>query len=255
MNCSEARIQTAGYVDGELSTQDSSRLSNHLSECPRCRRARSVQSFVSVEVRREASRFTASAALRRRVGAALRSKPAQRDSWWRNLLGPALAPAAGFAFATLLTGNVYLLATNPSKDERIAEDVLTSHVRALVSARPIDVVSSDRHTVKPWYTGKLDFSPPVTDFASEGFALAGGRLDYVDGRPVAALVYAHREHVIDVFVWPSSHSGSAPPAQLVRRGYNVVHSTQAGMNCWIASDLEMPDLMALERLLAASRAM
>jgi anti-sigma factor RsiW len=255
MKCSEARIRIAGYVDGELSTQDASRLATHIDGCVACRSERSVQSFVSFELRREATRYAAPAALHRRVRAALQAKPARGEAWWRRLAAPALAPAAGFAFAALVGSNAYLLAMQPSKDERVAEDVLTSHVRALMSSRPIDVASSDRHTVKPWYRGKLDFSPPVTDFASEGFSLAGGRLDYVDGHAVAALVYVHREHVIDVFVWPAANSASTPPAQLTRRGYNLLHATHAGMNCWIASDLEAPDLVELDRLLAAARAM
>jgi anti-sigma factor RsiW len=256
MNCSEARIQLSGYVDGELSTSQCSRLDAHVSDCAACQRDRSVQSFVHEEVRRELTRYQASAALHRRIRAALQAKaPVPRGSWWRHLSWATLTPAAGMAFAVLFAANVAILAALPSKEDRVADEVLTSHVRAMVASHTVDVISSDHHTVKPWYTGKLDFSPPVTDFAADGFKLMGGRLDYVDGRTVAALVYQHDGHVVDVFIWPTANTGSARPASLVRRGYNLSHSSHAGMSYWIASDLEAPELARLEALIAATHAM
>ena len=107
-----------------------------------------------------------------------------------------------------------------------------------------DVASSDQHTVKPWLSGKLDFSPPVTDLTGAGFPLVGGRVDYVDHRPVAALVYRHREHVINVFVWPdrSAAGRTAPTHSASKRGYNVVHWTDAGLAFWAISDLNAPEM-------------
>ena len=166
-----------------------------------------------------------------------------------------LAPAAGFALAALLASNVVLLAMQPSPEERIAHEVLSSHVRALFTERPIDVESSDRHTVKPWYAGKLGFSPPVADYAAEGFALVGGRLDSVDGDPVAALVYRHDRHMIDVFVWPADSAASSSPARLALRGHNLLHWSFAGMNFWAISDLDASELAALQRLMSRARVM
>jgi anti-sigma factor RsiW len=256
MNCNEARIQLSGYVDGELSTSQCSRLDTHVSGCAACQRDRSAQSFVHEEVRRELTRFQAPAALHRRIRRELQAKSSEsRDSWWRRLNWATLTPAAGMAFAVLFSANVVIMASLPSKEDRLADEVLTSHVRALVASHEIDIASSDRHTVKPWYTGKLDFSPPVTDFVADGFKLTGGRLDYVDGRTVAALVYQHGAHLVDVFIWPAPSQGSTRPSSLARRGYNLVHLNHGRMSYWIASDLEAPELGRLEELIAATHAM
>src|SRR5262249_9508595 len=226
MECNEARNLIAAYVDGEGSSAGVAVLEAHLANCLGCRRERAAQSFVHFQVRRAATYHSAPTALRARVRAAtLARRATPRERWWTRWSAPLLAPAAGFAVAALFASNVYLAASRPSADERLAEDIVTSHVRARVSDRPIDVVSSDRHTVKPWAMGRLAYSPPVPDFADQGYALVGGRLDYVGGRAVAALVYRHGVHVVDAFVWPD---GS--PAEMrggahadARRGYNLVH--------------------------------
>jgi anti-sigma factor RsiW len=197
--------------------------------------------------------FEAPPELRKRIRTSLRAAGGvERAPWWQRLSWTVLAPAATAAFAVLTSVNVALLTAMPSKDDRIADEIVTSHVRALMTSRPIDVVSSDQHTVKPWYTGKLDFSPPVKDFAAEGFALVGGRIDYVDGHMVAALVYRHREHLIDAFLWPAADERE--PATLTRRGYSVTHASSHGMTLWLASDLEAPALMRLETLIASAGA-
>ena len=195
--------------------------------------------------------FAAPPALRKRIRGALRlDRPQPSASRWR-WSWTFLAPVATGAFAVLSTVNVALLAAFPSNDERVADEVVTSHVRAFMTSRPIDVVSSDQHTVKPWYAGKLDFSPPVRDFAADGFTLAGGRIDYVNGRAVAALVYRNGEHMIDLFIWPASGTEDAP-APIARRGYNVLHWSNAGMAYWAASDIEASSLERLQRLVASS---
>jgi anti-sigma factor RsiW len=263
MECSEARTRLAGYVDGELTGAECSQLEGHVSDCAACRRERSVQAFMHFELRREATRHAAPAALRRRIKVLAESSvdagwPSLPRAWgaWLGMLrlhsgARLIAPAAGLAFAVLLTANVALLSATPSRQAALEGEVVSSHVRSLMSARSIDVASSDRHTVKPWFAGKLDYSPPVVDLAGDGFALVGGRLDYVDGQPVAVLVYQRRKHVVDVFIWPASSASSERSASRSRRGYNVLHWAKAGMNYWIVSDLEGEELGLLERLLAA----
>ncbi|HLX24349.1 MAG TPA: anti-sigma factor [Usitatibacter sp.] len=238
-----------------MSTSQSSRLDDHVSTCAACQRERTVQSFVHTELRRELTRFHAPATLHRRIRADLQARSGESRPWWRRLSWAMLTPAAGMAFAVLFCANVVILASAPSKEDRLADEVLTSHVRALVASHAIDVVSSDRHTVKPWYTGKLDFSPAVRDFVADGFKLMGGRLDYVDGRTVAALVYEHGGHVVDVFIWPATDAATARPSGLERRGYNLVHVNHAGMTYWLASDLESTELDRLEGLITGTNAM
>ena len=126
--------------------------------------------------------------------------------------------------------------------------VLDAHVRALLTDHLTDVLSSDHHTVKPWFAGKLDFSPTVDDLASQGYALAGGRLDYLDGRPVAALVYQHQRHIINLFSWPVPQAGDTPAAVEVRQGYNQIHWMQGGMTYWAVSDLNVDELHAFVQL-------
>jgi anti-sigma factor RsiW len=136
----------------------------------------------------------------------------------------------------------------------IAEQVINGHSRAVLTSHQIDVASSDQHTVKPWLSSKLDFSPAVTDLTTAGFPLRGARLDYVDNRPVAVLVYGHRQHVIDLFIWPDD---GAPDRSRTRsfskRGLNVLHWSAAGMTHWAVSDLNSADLEAFADRYASAK--
>jgi anti-sigma factor RsiW len=131
----------------------------------------------------------------------------------------------------------------------LAHEVLAGHLRSLMPGHLMDVASTDQHTVKPWFNGRVDFSPPVSDFAAAGFRLAGGRLDYLDGRTVAALVYRRRKHIVNVFVWPAAESGESTIDSTAMDGFNLMHWRRGGMNVWLVSDLNPAELRDLARLL------
>jgi len=169
------------------------------------------------------------------------------ETWrrWTNMAG-------AFAVGVVASVAVVLMLRGSADDDRITQAVVDGHVRSLMGAHLVDVESSDRHTVKPWFSGKLDFAPTVKDLASEGIPLLGGRLDYLGQRPVAALVYRLRQHTINVFVWPATGVASTGPVFAVRNGFNIAHWTGEGMQFWAVSDLNASDLRNIVSLLASS---
>jgi anti-sigma factor RsiW len=162
---------------------------------------------------------------------------------WRQRWRQSLAFGGGAAVAAALM----LLLVLPDRGD-FAAMIVSDHVRALQPGHLLDVVSTDQHTVKPWFDGRLDFAPPVKDLAAQGFPLTGGRLDYIDGHEAAALVYNRSKHVINLFVWPDRTSRDAPPATGARNGYSFAHWTQDGMNFWAVSDVEANQLAEFVRL-------
>src|SRR5262252_1127127 len=186
MECRDARELLAAHVDGELRGREALEVARHLETCADCAAAQSALMAMRRAVRSDATRYRAPEALAARVRAALPAQPRQQPnavvrSWQR------LALVSGFASALAIAFAIGVLVTKPMPSDLVADDIVATHVRSLVSGRPVDVASSDRHTVKPWFAGKLDYSPPVHDLAEQGFPLAGGRVDYIEHRPVAAL--------------------------------------------------------------------
>ena len=154
---------------------------------------------------------------------------------------PWISITAPLAAAAIVVLALVPLLRGPSAEEVLAREVLAGHVRSLMADHLSDVASSDRHTVKPWFNGKLDFSPPVEDLAQQGFPLVGGRLDYLNNRPVAALVYHRQKHFINLFIWPSTSSDSEVKKE-TRQGYHLFHWTRSGMTYWAVSDVEESQL-------------
>jgi anti-sigma factor RsiW len=247
MTHSELELQMDAYVDGELAPQDARELEAHLKECRDCARLHDARIALGTAIRAEIPALRAPEELRTRVRGALRTavKPnvshrVTQPSWrW-------LALAASLALVAVGSWGV---ATDRAAGKALADEVLTSHVRSLMPGHLTDVVSSDQHTVKPWFNGKLDFSPSVYDFAGRGYPLLGGRLDYLAGRAVAALVYGRRQHLINVFVWPTTAGSSHGPDASTRQGYHLLHWTTPEYTYWVASDLGLAELRDFVQLL------
>jgi anti-sigma factor RsiW len=160
--------------------------------------------------------------------------------------------ASAFASVVLIIGLAWGVSSHwvRSADETLlVNDIVSSHVRSMMANHITDVSSSDSHTVKPWFSGKLDYSPPTKDLTEQGFRLIGGRLDYLDNRPVAALVYQHSQHFINLYVWPSNSVPAIQEEQTARQGYNLIHWTKSGMSYWLISELNLTELNECARLL------
>lgn len=219
--------------DGELDAAEALRAARHRQDCEQCRDAYAQLAATRALLRESAPRYQAPESLRRAiagtVGVAPQPAPRPRASrgWWRE--------GASFVVGAALAASVALFVFAPAQQSML-DDVVDSHVRALQPGHLEDVISTDQHTVKPWFDGRIDFAPPVKDLAAEHFPLLGGRLDYLDNRPVAALVYGSAKHIIDLYVWPGS--GDPLPATAARNGYNTVHWSENGMEFWAVSDLE-----------------
>ena len=231
----------SGYLDEELDPVTSAGITEHLQACPACSRELTRLRSLQSALREGAESYVAPARLRARV--ATLTRPQRRFSWERAL---AWAGSAAVVAAAWLV----IVRLPASAEQAMATEVVSSHVRSMMASHLTDVTSTDQHTVKPWFDGKLDFAPPVTDLAAQGFPLLGGRLDYLGGHPVAALVYGRRKHVINLFVWPES--GDRPAREVTLRGYHTVHGVKNGMEYWAVSDVNAQDLEALVQGLGLS---
>ena len=243
MSCERLRDSLDAYLDRELNVLTAVDFEDHLKACDGCRalfeRHRDWQARIKVQL----SYFHAPPSLedkiRRRLGPLPRVESKWNKGGWR-----AWAIAASLLIV-LGSGTVFFRGpARPSGAQLIADEVVSSHIRSLMANHLVDVPSSDQHTVTPWFNGKLDFAPAVKDLSSEGLSLLGGRLDYIDERAVAALVYKRRQHPINLFLWPSSDTDSKP-SLMTMRGYHIVHNTHAHLAYWVVSDLNADELKQL----------
>jgi anti-sigma factor RsiW len=247
VNCHDTQRWLPGYLDGELDLVNAVAIEEHLKTCARCAQAYASQQALQAAIRGSRLYVPAPAALQKRIETSLRqADTSARAPWtvrWRWY-----SVALALACVAVLAWGLGRAWVEPAADDRLAAVVLDAHVRSLMTDHLTDVVSSDRHTVKPWFAGKLDFSPTVEDLASQGYPLTGGRLDYLDGRPVAALVYQRQRHIINLFSWPAPQATDMAATVEERQGYNQIHWTQAGMAYWAVSDLNVDELQAFVQL-------
>jgi len=247
MICKDAQNLINGYVDGELDLIRNLEIERHIQDCALCTQDYKNHQVLSNAIKTGSLYFKAPADLRRRIQLSLR-KAAKAEAgrrmlpkWWFNIAAPMAAAAVILlALVPFLRG--------PSADDLLAGEVISSHVRSLMASHLADVSSSDQHTVKPWFAGKLNFSPPVEDLAKQGFPLIGGRLDYLEDRPVAALIYQRQKHFINLFIWPSGSDSDVETKTVLRQGYNLFHWTRSGMTFWAASDLNNAELQKFVQL-------
>ncbi|MDB5813037.1 MAG: zinc-finger family protein [Rhodocyclales bacterium] len=241
MDCKKVAELLPAYIDQELGVGELMGIDEHLQNCPDCRREHAAQRDLGAQIKARASYFTAPPHLEARLRASLpKSNAAAPRRWTMQWRAPWLHTGIAMACALVAAWSLGLYVMQPSAQERLAEEIVSDHVRSLQVDHLSDVASTDQHTVKPWFNGKLDFAPPVVDLATQGFPLVGGRLDYLDGHAVAALVYHVRQHPINLYVWPASSHDVA--STQTRNGYHLMHWTAQGMNFWAISDCAASDV-------------
>src|SRR6185437_5527412 len=251
MNCQDMRLLLHAYLDDELGAAESLAVARHLAECDACRQRFDAYARLRGNLRQADLHRSAPAALRARIASQL-PRPARAPRVPRQRWQMALAAlAALFVIAAVFAGWQAVELRRQGSDA-LAADAVSDHVRSLLPGHLIDVQTSNEHTVKPWFDGRVDFSPQVKDLTAQGFELVGGRLDVLDGKQVAALVYKRHLHTINLFQWPAGVVAAAPPQ--TRDGYHVLEWNDAGLRFVAVSSVAENDLQAFERAFRAQPA-
>jgi len=273
MNCEQATELMDGYLDGELDAVTNQEIERHLRDCDKCAQAYELQRDLVRAVESSARYFRAPADLRQSIQSSLRaeistqplgnvsdqkhakvfSRKSERPAM---ILAPQwswLALAAAIVAAAIVAVSIVPRWRGNGGDQFLATQLIASHVRSLMASHLTDVASSDQHTVKPWLDTKLDFAPPVFDLNNDGFPLVGGRLDYVENRPVAALVYQRRKHFINLFIWPADPVMTVADKTISHQGYQLVHWIDGDFNYWAVSDVSENDLQLFKQAFEKQR--
>jgi len=244
LSCQKTEESIHGYLDGELDLTRSLEVEQHMEQCEVCAIAYRNQTALRSAFKDSCLYHSAPARLEKRIRSSLR-REAKSEVGRRSFGWNWLPVGVGLAFVLLMALVIWreMPGLRPTGDELLAQGITSDHVRSLQTPGHLtDVLSSDQHTVKPWFDGKVDFAPPVKDFASQGFRLYGGRLEYLNNKTVATLIYQRRLHYINLYVWPAEQAGSTSEVTTQRQGYNLIHWTGSGMNYWAISDLNNVEL-------------
>ena len=244
MSCELAATTLHGYFDGELDAVRANEFERHMESCAQCQGALAALRSLREGLKRADLYQPASSQLRSQIAQKL-SRAARDKPGWKWFLVPVFSVAA----AVIVVGAGALWLQSRTDSTRIQAELIDAHVRSLQPGHLTDVESTDQHTVKPWFDGKLDFIPPVSDFSQQGFPLVGGRLDVLDGHNVAALVYARRKHLINLFVWPAGKDNAAVHGSGSRQGYNRLSWREGDMQFCLVSDASPDDLRELQELI------
>ena len=238
MKCEEVEVLIHALIDGELDAGHAREVEAHIAACPSC--AEKLREFQDLRKAMAPSslRFAAPSSLRSRIEGKL-PQPLAAMASRRSVI-------KGFAFgagaSAIAASGLLVMVMRADDDRRVLGEVVSAHLRSMQAQHLTDVLSSDQHTVKPWFNGKLDVAPPVADLTALGFTLLGGRLDYIDAKPVAAIVYRRRAHVINLFCAPAPGAGRSAPAMESLQGFNVRRWTDNGLNLWAVSDIAADEL-------------
>jgi mycothiol system anti-sigma-R factor len=266
VNCKEVINLMDGYLDSELDPVTNQTVEQHLRDCPNCDRSYKAHGSLMRAIGSASPYHKAPAGLRERIQSSLREEVAEQPM--RDISQPArrayprpqagaktvlvgtpwnwLALAAALVVAAIITFN-FVPRLRPGADQLLATQLIASHVRSLMANHLTDVASSDQHTVKPWLDTKLNFAPAVFDLTNDGFPLIGGRLDYIENRPVAALVYQRRKHFINLFIWPAESVMTTADKTISHQGYQLVHWIDGDFNYWAVSDVSDGDLQLFKQ--------
>ena len=251
MSCDDARPLLALYYDGELDSLRALEVEHHLRDCADCRAA--FENLRTLGRVTATAYFSAPPGLRDNLLRAIRDAepsanvielPRRSRSWLTGGLALAAAVVLGFFLGRVLE--------RPTSNRALLAQLTDSHLRSLIGNHLTDVATSDQHTVRPWFEGKLDFAPPVEDLSAQGFPLIGGRVEYIGGRAVAALVYQRRQHFVNLFIWPEAGK-EEPTAAKSQRGYNFIHWSSNGMAFWAVSEISEDELRNFSREFATHR--
>ena len=252
MVCDNVRESLEARLDGELAPDEAREIDRHLATCPSCSRQFATLTETHRLVSENLMRYAAPDVLKARIRSAIVGAASPRVAvrttppWWRQV-------AAGILIAVASSGVTFTLVNRSGQRSAAADELLASHVRSLMPGHLTDVVSTEHHTVKPWFNGRVDVSPAVPNLDGAGFPLVGGRADYVRGRVVPVVVYARRQHMINVYALPASSPGAAPPNDLSRNGYHFVTWRSGGIEYWAVSDLNAAELHTFVATFSAAR--
>jgi anti-sigma factor RsiW len=253
--CPDHEPLLQALLDGELDAANALSVEAHLRTCPGCAAHYRMMQAVRTRLAEADLSAPASPVLRRRIDAMIAAEDRRMSRtaprrWWEQ-------PAAGWSAAgaiAAVAASLFLVQAAPMQTASLQDELVSNHVRSLLASHLIDIPTSDRHVVKPWFNGKIDFAPPVVDLADQGFPLVGGRLDYAGNREVAALVYKRRAHVINLFILPVQVGGFSWPAHAQPTSYSIVHWRHGDLDFWAVSDVEAGQLEAFHQAFASRAA-
>src|SRR5271167_564501 len=256
MNCGDSEILLNALIDGELDAGHARDVEKHVAACPACTEKLTEFREIHDAVSGAGLKMTAPAHLRSRIEKAL-PLPSARVVAPRKFFQPSRRSffggfVVGGTLSAALAASLVLTVFRNGQEETIAGEVVSAHIRSLQAGHLMDVETSDQHTVKPWFNGKLDVAPPVVDLTAEGFTLLGGRLDYIGGEPVASVVYRQRKHIINLFVAQRLGVPRRAAISETIQGYNVRHWTQQGLDFWAVSDLAPDELDEFTQKISAA---